>query len=320
MDKLISITVLIASLLPYGTSYGSSDSFAASDSRCRVLEVIRIHSRQEFTCRVDRWKGIDNLRLRVTIRNVSIPEEVTAREQAMEWLRSHLESSRYIILRNIEPRNYFRVVADVQTDRVDLLEGMLKKGLIRPQESVSEKQLLTQVPPLNGSFQNHPPSKDIPIPLDKRQSKPLYSKAALEKVLSSEIDLSGLDSNASLREALEMIRLSVDPPLPMVIVWNDLQQTLLLDPETPIGVGGLTKIPLKLAIELILSSVSSGAERPVVLQENTVLLIVSSRFAAGRMNPGVYNISELAGIPVFVDEYSSGVQQSPLSNSGGSGR
>ena len=82
----------------------------------------------------------------------------------------------------------------------------------------------------------------------------------------------------------------------------------------------MTRIPLKLALELILSSASQGLGRPVVLQQDTILLVVSAQFAARQMKTHVYDIHELAAIPILIDEYSGGAGGASYSNSGGSGR
>jgi hypothetical protein len=313
MKKLIVSIVGIAFLFPSGWSNGSN----SPDSRCRVLEVIKIHSPYEFTCRIDQWKGINNLRLRVKIRNVSIPEGEDS-DPVTDWIRHRLDVSEGIRLHHIEPRNYFRVVADVSVGRFDLVEAMLKEGILRPHPSEPPQE----VPDRNDflSVRDRLVEKDLSARLIKPQSKSLYSKESLEKVLATEVDLSMLDSATPLREALEIIRLSVDPPLPMVVIWSDLQQTLYLDPDMPIGVDGFTRISPKLAMELILSSVSPGAIRPVAVQEENLLLIVSSRFASQRMKSGVYDIRELASIPASADENSERIGGSTSSNSGGSGR
>lgn len=318
MKRSISMVILALPLFLSGAI-----SEAGGLDTCRVLEVIQIHKSGEFTCRVDRWKGIDDLKLRVMIRNFSPPEEKKAADQIQQWLEESLKSSQKIMLKNIRDRNYFRVMADVQIDQIDLIEAVQRDGLIQPVKSEPDKTeeiLPVKEFTLPAYSPARLPAKETRTNLTKPERRPLYSKESLEQILYAEVDLSGLDSNTPLKEALELIRLSVDPPLPLVIVWNDLQQTLFLDPETPIRVDGFTKIPLKLAIELILSSVSAGPSRPVLLQEDRLLLVVSSRFAARRMRPAVFDIGELAAIPIFVDEFTSGVGRSSNSNSPGSGR
>lgn len=297
-------------------------SKAGGFTACRVLEVIQIHNSGEFTCRVDHWKGIEDLKLRVTIRHFTPPEEQNEADQIQRWLGNTLHRARRVVLKNIRERNYFRVIADVQIDQIDLIWVLQKEGLIRPKKTELDKAgetLPEDVPSLANAPAGHPASQTR-TNLKKPEQKPIYSKESLEKILYAEVDLSGLDYNTSLKEALELIRLSVDPPLPLVIVWNDLRQQLFLDPETPIRIDGFTKIPLKLAIELILSSVSAGPSRPVLLQEDRLLLVVSSQFAARRMRPAVFDISVLAAVPIFVDEFSGGMRGSSYSNSSGSGR
>jgi hypothetical protein len=303
-------------MLPSGLTYGLDGSSLLSDSRCYVREVIQIHNAGEFTCRVSQWKGIDNLRLRVKIRYVSVPEDQS--DHAIVRMRHYLSGSQNIQLRNIEARNYFRVIADVSVGRADLAEMMLKEGIVRRNPSDLQAEV-----PVRNDFLSEPDrfvEKNLSTRFIQPQVNSLYSRQSLEKALSSEVDLSMLDSTTPLREALELIRLSVDPPLPMVVIWSDLQHNLDLDPDRPIGVAGFTRISPKLAMELILSSVSPGIQKPVAFQEDNILLIVSSGFALRRMKSAVYDISELASIPAIADEYNSRTGGSTSSNSGGSGR
>lgn len=314
--------LLLFFLLFCEVGFGAGASLCDSSNRCRVLELLRIHSPNEFTCRVDQWKGIDRLKLRVTIRDLPIPEDPTASDQIRQTIEELLKHSGQIVLKNIQSRNYFRIFADVETDRNDLLDALRKQGLIRPvpaKQAKEEIEAIERPVPLSFSAGRLRPGKFEPAPAAVR-SQPVYTGRSLKKLLDTEVDLSGLDSNTTLQEALEVIRLAFEPPLPLAIVWNDLQQNLFIDSETPIGVDGLTKIPLKLALELILSSVSAGTGRPVVLHGDTVLLIVSPEFAARQMKTQVYDVHELAGIPIFADEYGGSSGRTSYSNSGGSGR
>ena len=316
-------------LLPFGTALFLAgivlgmEGNAAGSGSCRVLELIRMNHPNEFTCRVDRWWGIDDLRLRVTVRDLSIPEDQSLAERMEKRIEDILNGSPAVRLENVHSRNYFRVIADVQIDHADLVETLQKEGLAPPVKKIPEKpaeglpaETLSQSAyPVNRVY-----PKEVRQPAEKPAVRPPYSRQGLENILNAEVDLTGLDSNTSLKEALEVIRLSFHPPLPMVVLWNDLIQNLYIDPETPIGVGGLGRIPLKLALELILSSVSPGRGRPVVLQEDTLLLIVSSQFAQRMLRPRVYDIGELANIPVFADEPGIGGGTNSYSNSGSSGR
>ncbi|MEJ5259060.1 MAG: hypothetical protein WHS88_02595 [Anaerohalosphaeraceae bacterium] len=142
--------------------------------------------------------------------------------------------------------------------------------------------------------------------------RPKRQEIQIENLLKKEADLSALREDVSIREALEIIRTSVEPPLPLIVLWPDLSRNLLIEPDRPIGLEIRGQMSLGLALELVLSSASPVGRKAVLLREENVFLVVSSQFAALRMRPKVYDIGELTSFWVL-EEMNSG----NAGNSGG---
>ena len=111
MQSHVVSNLFLFSLFFCEITFGAGESLNDSSNRCRFLELIRMHSQNEFTCRVVQWKGIERLKLRVTIRNLSIPEDVVIADRIQQWIENRLKNSRNIVLQDIQSRNYFRIIA-----------------------------------------------------------------------------------------------------------------------------------------------------------------------------------------------------------------
>ncbi len=273
--------------------------FGAEISRPRVyvLSVLQVHSSDEFTCRVDEWKRIKNIPLRVKVRGLG---KEGSRQEGRDILENLLlGSGKELVLRNIEDRGYFRISADVFAGPVNLAE--LITSLAAVSQTQTQENPQEQVEQKGSDFTKSTP--EVPVSLTGNnktvQLRPRRQEIQIENLLKKEADLSALREDVSIREALEIIRTSVEPPLPLIVLWPDLSRNLLIEPDRPIGLEIRGKISLGLALELILSSASPSGRRAVLLAEDNVFLIVSPQFAALRMRPKVYDIQELTSFGIL---------------------
>lgn len=74
--------------------------------------------------------------------------------------------------------------------------------------------------------------------------------------LDDEVDLSEWQPEMGFGEAIEILKDSVDPPLPIVVLWQDLNENAGIDRTTPINMDPISAIPAPKALELLLKAVS----------------------------------------------------------------
>lgn len=275
-------------LICFGQS-ALAGGWRAADSKAYVLEVIQVHSLGEFTCRVDEWKQIPNLKLRVEVRGLEWAADEPNARKVFEELLS--KSGSEIILKNIEDRGYFRVAADVYAGTLNIAEMVSLQVSLQPKKTEEERR-----EPFAWEYREWIWKE---APADRKSFPKRLSKQEIDRILSQEADLSALDEETSLRDAFEIIRLCVDPPLPLVVMWNDLSHYLNVDPERPIGFDIKGTISLQLALELVISSASLDGQRPVILEEEGLLLAVSPQFALKKMRTRIYDIGELTSFGVW---------------------
>ncbi|MHC4482514.1 MAG: hypothetical protein ACYSW4_03090 [Planctomycetota bacterium] len=76
--------------------------------------------------------------------------------------------------------------------------------------------------------------------------------------LQNDVDLSSLSPQMSFGDAIEILKQSVDPPLPIVVLWHDLAGHASIDQATGIGMDPLPRIQVGKALELLVKSLSSA--------------------------------------------------------------
>jgi len=124
---------------------------------------------------------------------------------------------------------------------------------------------------------------------------------AVEKQLEEKVDLSALTEQTTLAEAVDILRTSVDPPLNMVVLWQDLNTNAFINQNTPIGLSGagLTSVPLKTGLDRVLQAVSSGPGQPPLgyVIENGIISIATEQSLPTRYENRVYDVAELLSPP-----------------------
>jgi beta-lactamase regulating signal transducer with metallopeptidase domain/5-hydroxyisourate hydrolase-like protein (transthyretin family) len=107
------------------------------------------------------------------------------------------------------------------------------------------------------------------------------------------VDLSELTPTASLSDAIDVIRNSVDPPLKIVVLWRDLLVNADIEPGTAINMDGLPAVLLGTGLESLLKAVTGGfAELGYVVQHG-VITIATIETLPSKLEPRIYDISDL---------------------------
>lgn len=119
--------------------------------------------------------------------------------------------------------------------------------------------------------------------------------------MNTKVDLSAINEETPFKEALDIISNSVRPRLPLVILWNDLENNAMVDKEMPVGLGGFGSLKLKQALKLILLSVSRNGMKLQLAFEGQVITIGTQRGLLRKSRVRVYSVEDLTSVPFSED-------------------
>ncbi|NLH15427.1 MAG: hypothetical protein GX455_02500 [Phycisphaerae bacterium] len=264
---------------------------AHQDSGCVVKDVISVCSPISFVCRASDWSRVGPARLTVTIRGLEVSE--TAPAQSKLILEEGLARASSIRLSNIQMNSYFRLIADVEVDGKDLAGILIHSGSVRkaiPSDN-STKSSPAQTEVTTGR-EISTRSASIPI----SGSGPSGVRAIptnFRALLDRSVDLSSITPETSFRDALDRIRTSVEPALPMMINWNDLRENAFIDETSPVGLDGLRRIDIGTALELMCNAVDGGKGRVSYMQRGRVLVVASRTSLGNPKTLRIIDVSEL---------------------------
>jgi tetratricopeptide (TPR) repeat protein len=120
---------------------------------------------------------------------------------------------------------------------------------------------------------------------------------AVDEQLKTLVDLTALTPDTPLNEAIEIIRVSVDPPLKIMVRWRDLDENAYIEQDTVIGIQGMVGIPLKKALKELLDTVSGGIANIDYIVEEGIITIATRASLPTKLITHVYDITELVGRP-----------------------
>jgi len=254
-----------------------------------VASVEAVLDATAFSCRIRDYAQPTAVRFTVRLRDVAATSGPNA-AAAQEFLQERLRDPRQIKLHNVEDRGYFRLTADVYVDGVDVGAQMAGEGLVRrslPAEPTPQPQVRTEVL----SFE--PPERAI----DRPRAAPVgRSGESLQTLLTRTVDLSRIGPETTVQEALTIVAESVEPRLPLLILWNDLERNALVDRDMPIGIEGLGRIRLDRGLDLILRSAAPNSA--LTLTAEGGILTLSTRYG-GVYKPrmAVYSVGDIFASP-----------------------
>ena len=118
-----------------------------------------------------------------------------------------------------------------------------------------------------------------------------------DEAVSKELDKSAyvfeFTPNMSFVEAIEQIKYCVEPPLPIVVIWNDLYDNADIDRTTPINMDEISGVSPGRALRLLLASVSGGYDKLGYIVEDGIIMIATVESLPERWETRVYDISDL---------------------------
>ena len=265
-----------------------------------VSEVLKVPSLSQFECRLKDYTYSKHARFKVQVRNVTLNPQIP-QDDAMEYLSERLKNADHLILENVQFRNYFRLVADVKIDTRDLSSELIRQNLALPISQTQEKPLSSEAPERSvrnpASRYTKPTSGQLPTRPRRRQV------VTLQDLLERVVDVSAVNEETTVEEALDILADSVRPRLPFVILWSDLSVNAMLERDMPVGVGGFGKIKLGKALEIILHSLSVRAKTKLILAVEGQVVTVGTRGGLLQKSQSrVYSVEDLMSIPSDADE------------------
>ena len=135
-------------------------------------------------------------------------------------------------------------------------------------------------------------------PAPARNYKRAPYKGAPYKRAPRAADLSDLTEDTTFAAAVDMLINSVEPRLPLVVLWNDLEENAGIDKDTPAGIRAVPGVSLRKHLELLLLSVSAkGVEKLGYSVEGGVITIATVGTLPNKMSTRSYHIGELSSSP-----------------------
>ena len=98
-------------------------------------------------------------------------------------------------------------------------------------------------------------------------------------------------------EAIEILRNSTVPKLNIVVLWKDLEENADIYRETPIGMKGLSKVPLRTHLKILLMSVSGGAGNLGYVVDQGVIIIATRDSLPRKLVTRIYDVTDLVSEP-----------------------
>ncbi len=124
------------------------------------------------------------------------------------------------------------------------------------------------------------------------------SKPDYKKVNRATADPSSFTPDMPLEQAIDILRNSTVPSLNIAVLWKDLEENAGIYRDTPIGMDGVSRVPLRTHLKLLLMSVSAGgAEKLVYVIDDGVITIATQGSLPKKMIARVYDISDLVSAP-----------------------
>lgn len=279
---------MVLSLCSVGISQTNRYDFPMTGEIDRISAVIHPNI---FICTLKDSPLLDGIPLRVQIRGLAAPADPNRIAQGIQFLDSALRShSGRITLKNIRFGTYFHAVADIYAGKDNLAEVLIKHGF-----ATLDKPTPQIPPPASKPLSSKPAERASPpvVPIiTKKAIQPLAAR------LQAKVDLSSLTPETTLSEAIDIIRRSVEPQLPIVVIWNDLNANAMIGQDSPIGVKGIRQIRVLDMLRTIAQSLSAiSTSRVVVVPQQEVITISSEAMANSRYQGMVYPVTDIISTP-----------------------
>ena len=128
---------------------------------------------------------------------------------------------------------------------------------------------------------------------EKSAQRPKRIVMSLEKALQVRVDVSHWTRQTPFGEAIEDLKNSVDPPLPLIVLWRDLYDNAEIDRQTPISMDGISDVPLGTALSFLLMAVTGNPTQLGYVIDGSVITVATKDSLQTKWKTRVYDISDL---------------------------
>ncbi len=292
---MVSAGAIYVVCLMAGLGASTSDN---TPKDCQVLKVLNSYDGGDFTCKVKGLADVGSLPLRIRIRGLERVGADGKGEETRRFVARGLGEGR-VILKNIRMRNYFRAEADVEVDGKSLADALVANGLAKRIALPAKKIALSTKPKETSPSMGSLPTSSPPREASKREPvrRPINPSVGLARTSTS--NLSNITSDTTFEEALKIIRTAVNPPLPLVIMWRDLEENGYIERTMPIGIEGLgNNASLAQALKLVLVAAGAeGADLEYVVEGGVITVATKALGLGKRRYTHIYDASELLAVP-----------------------
>lgn len=96
-------------------------------------------------------------------------------------------------------------------------------------------------------------------------------------------------------QAIDILRNAADPPLPIIVLWKDLDRNADIDRHTPIGMDGVSGVSLRTHLDLLLLAVSAGSPDRLAYSIRQGVIVIGTRenLPAPPVSTHVYYIADI---------------------------
>jgi hypothetical protein len=272
----------------------------------KVTEIIQVDDGANFRCRISGKSLIAGPALRVHVRGINSLKDKTLSKSFVE---TAFKDARNIRLTNVRLRNYFRIIADVAIDGNDLAGELIKQGFAKtakvpPPSSVETKTAAyskMRSERLNGKTVRPGETGNFDKKTTRKNSPGSSTLRISDSLKNSPRSLGGqsFHRDMTFEEAIDQIRHSVDPPLPIVVLWPEIERNCHVQRDTPIGIEWNGKITIKKGLDILLMAVARrNASRLQYYVDGGLITIASTKVNFNKRVMRVYNVAELtAALP-----------------------
>ena len=146
-------------------------------------------------------------------------------------------------------------------------------------------------------------------------------KTAYRQVKRTTANPSSFRPDMPFNEAIDILRNSTVPRLNIVVLWKDLEENAGIYRETPIGTDGLSGVPLRTHLKILLMSVSGGGvEKLGYIIDQGVIIIATRGSLPKKMVTRIYDITDLVSAPAnyrLMPGFGMPFGLAPMPNAGG---
>ena len=287
---MVSTGAIYVMCLMAGLGVSTSDNV---EKDCQVVKVLNSYDGGDFSCKVEGLSGVGSMPLRIRIRGLERVAAEGKGEETRRFVAKDLSNAGRIILKNLRMRNYFRAEADVEVDGKSLGDALVANGLATRTKPPVERNVLS-APSMKSLPTSHPLAATIGQGPVRRPTNPSVS---LRTTATS--DVSNITSDTTFEEALEIIRTAVDPPLPLIVMWRDIEENGFIERTKAIGIEGLGNgVSLQQVLRLVLAAASvEGGELEYVVDGGVVTIATKALGLGKRRYTKLYDAAELLAAP-----------------------